>query len=126
MTPPPMRRPPPARRRMPRTGTGSPARRLPGYPEAMETGAQTIARGRDLALSVETFRRIAIANAVMLVVIVATGATVRLTGSGLGCKPGPGCDQRHFQPRSFHSYVEFGNRVVAFLTILLTLVTYAG
>jgi len=52
----------------------------------METGAQTLGRARELALSAETYRRIAIASAVMLVVIMATGATVRLTGSGLGCE----------------------------------------
>jgi heme a synthase len=90
----------------------------------MQTGAHTLGRVRELALSAATFRRIAIANAVMLVVIVATGATVRLTGSGLGCEHWPGCAQHHFEPRSFHSYVEFGNRVVAFLTICMTLATW--
>ena len=59
----------------------------------------------------------------MLVVIVATGATVRLTGSGLGCEHWPGCEPHHFEPKSFHSYIEFGNRVVAFFTILVTLAT---
>ena len=62
----------------------------------------------------------------MLIIIVATGATVRLTGSGLGCEHWPGCEQHHFEPRSFHSYIEFGNRVVAFFTILATLVTFVG
>ena len=38
------------------------------------------------------------------------GATGRLTGSGLGCEHWPGCEQHHFEPRSFHSYIEFGNR----------------
>src|SRR3954447_2716932 len=90
----------------------------------MQTGAQTLGRVRELTLSADTFRRIAIANAAMLVVIVATGATVRLTGSGLGCEHWPGCAQQHFAPRSFHSYVEFGNRVVAFLTICMTLITW--
>ena len=62
----------------------------------------------------------------MLVLIVATGATVRLTGSGLGCEHWPGCAQHHFEPRSFHSDIEFGNRVVAFFTILVTLATMIG
>jgi len=65
----------------------------------------------------------ALANVVMLIVIVATGATVRLTGSGLGCEHWPGCEPHHFEPKSFHSYIEFGNRVVAFFTILVTLAT---
>jgi cytochrome c oxidase assembly protein subunit 15 len=74
----------------------------------------------------DVFRRIAWANAVMLVVIVATGATVRLTGSGLGCEHWPGCQPHHFEPKSYHSYIEFSNRVIAFLTIVLTLVTFVA
>jgi cytochrome c oxidase assembly protein subunit 15 len=91
----------------------------------MQTGAHTLGRVRELALSAETFRRIAIANAVMLVVIIATGATVRLTGSGLGCHHWPGCTPNNpFPEQGFHSYVEFGNRVVAFITICVTLATW--
>ena len=77
-------------------------------------------------LSDAAFRRLAVANVVMLIVIVATGATLRLTGSGLGCEHWPGCQPHHFEPRSFHSDIEFGNRVVAFLTILVTLATAIG
>jgi cytochrome c oxidase assembly protein subunit 15 len=86
--------------------------------------AQPLARLRGLSLSPAGIRRLAIANAFALVLIVATGATVRLTGSGLGCEHWPGCEPHHFEPRSYHSYVEFGNRVVAFLTILTTLATW--
>ena len=91
----------------------------------MQTGAHTLGRVRGLALSAETFRRIAIGNAVMLVVIMATGATVRLTGSGLGCHHWPGCaPNQPFPEQGFHSYIEFGNRVVAFITICVTLATW--
>src|SRR5471030_1999860 len=90
----------------------------------MDASAQPFARLRGFALSAEAFRRLALANAVMLILIVATGATVRLTGSGLGCEHWPGCQQHHFEPKSFHSYIEFGNRVFAFFTILLTLITW--
>jgi cytochrome c oxidase assembly protein subunit 15 len=90
----------------------------------MDASAQPFARLRDLALSAEAFRRLALANAVMLILIVTTGATVRLTGSGLGCEHWPGCQQHHFEPKSFHSYIEFGNRVFAFFTILVTLITW--
>jgi cytochrome c oxidase assembly protein subunit 15 len=92
----------------------------------MESWAHPLARARELALSAPAFRRLAFANVAMLIVIVATGATVRLTGSGLGCEHWPGCEPHHFEPRSFHSYVEFGNRVVAFLTICVTLATWLG
>jgi cytochrome c oxidase assembly protein subunit 15 len=90
----------------------------------MDASAQPLARLRGFALSPSAFQRLAVANAVMLVLIVATGATVRLTGSGLGCEHWPGCQPHHFEPKSYHSYIEFGNRVFAFLTILLTLVTW--
>ena len=92
----------------------------------MSVGAQSLRRARSVALSETAFRRLAVANVVMLVVIVATGATVRLTGSGLGCEHWPGCQVHHFEPRSFHSDIEFGNRVVAFFTILTTLATMIG
>jgi cytochrome c oxidase assembly protein subunit 15 len=90
----------------------------------MSAGALRFARVRGLSLSGEAIHRFAVASAVMLVVIVATGATVRLTGSGLGCEHWPGCQPHHFEPRSFHSDIEFGNRVIAFFTILATLATW--
>jgi heme a synthase len=95
-----------------------------GYSDGVDAVAEPLARLRGLSLSPAGIRRLVVANAVALVLIVATGATVRLTGSGLGCEHWPGCEPHHFEPRSYHSYVEFGNRVVAFLTILTTLVTW--
>ncbi|HMJ02141.1 MAG TPA: COX15/CtaA family protein [Conexibacter sp.] len=46
-----------------------------------------------------------------LTVIVLTGAAVRLTDSGLGCPDWPRCYGRAVPPLSFHSVVEYGNRV---------------
>jgi cytochrome c oxidase assembly protein subunit 15 len=75
------------------------------------------------AVSAEAFRRIAIVVTGMLILIVATGATVRLTASGLGCQHWPGCQPGDpFPKKGYHSYVEFSNRVVAFFTVLGTLV----
>jgi cytochrome c oxidase assembly protein subunit 15 len=90
----------------------------------MDVGAQPVSRFRSLSLSDSAIRRLVLVNAAALVLIVATGATVRLTGSGLGCEHWPGCTPHHFEPKSGHSYVEFGNRVIAFLTILTTLATW--
>ena len=90
----------------------------------MDASAPPLARLRGIAISAQTLRRVTLLNAVMLVLIVATGATVRLTGSGLGCEHWPGCEPHHFQPKSFHSYIEFSNRVFAFFTILVTLLTW--
>lgn len=68
------------------------------------------------------FRQLAWFTVGLLIVIVATGATVRLTGSGLGCENWPGCAPGQFIPtKGYHSAVEFGNRVVAFVTVVTTL-----
>ena len=62
----------------------------------------------------------------MLVVIVASGATVRLTGSGLGCEHWPGCQAGDPFPKTgYHSDIEFSNRVVAAVAILATLAALA-
>jgi cytochrome c oxidase assembly protein subunit 15 len=72
------------------------------------------------------FRRVALAAVGMLVLIVATGATVRLTGSGLGCPHWPTCTTAHALPRGYHSDIEFSNRVVSALTVLTTLALAAA
>ena len=85
----------------------------------MET---SLPRLRGIVVSAEAFRRLALANALMLLVIVASGATVRLTASGLGCPHWPGCEGATQLPeKGYHSFIEFGNRIFAFVTVLLTL-----
>jgi cytochrome c oxidase assembly protein subunit 15 len=73
------------------------------------------------AVSPVVFRRIAFAAVGVLILIVATGATVRLTGSGLGCPHWPTCTTKHALPRGYHSDIEFSNRVVSAVTVLTTL-----
>jgi len=72
-------------------------------------------------LSAERFVWIAGAAVACLIGIVVTGATVRLTGSGLGCPHWPTCTTAHALPKGYHSNIEFANRVVSALTILATL-----
>jgi heme a synthase len=86
-----------------------------------------LARARGLELSRETFRRLALASAFWLWLIVVSGATVRLTNSGLGCEHWPGCTAGNPLPsKSYHSFIEFGNRLVSALTIVATLVAWLG
>jgi cytochrome c oxidase assembly protein subunit 15 len=81
-----------------------------------------LGRFRALALEPRAFRRLAALAALMLFVIVSTGATVRLTASGLGCEHWPGCQPGNPFPASgVHSYIEFGNRLVGGLTIFVAL-----
>src|SRR3954469_24095918 len=88
----------------------------------LESAERTIPRRQAPAASPAPLRRVAIFATAALVLIVATGATVRLTGSGLGCKHWPGCQAGDpFPKKGYHSYVEFSNRVVAFFTVLSTL-----
>lgn len=77
-----------------------------------------------LELSPFAFRRVALAAVGMLVLIVASGATVRLTGSGLGCPPVTvdisGC-VKAYGARGYHADIEFTNRVVSGITVLVGL-----
>jgi heme a synthase len=89
----------------------------------VDAGSASAALPRRLArtLSPVVFRRVAIAAVGMLVIIVASGATVRLTGSGLGCPKWPTCTNQHALPQSYHSYIEFTNRLISAVTIFTTL-----
>ena len=85
----------------------------------MSATASTLPRARALL----RFQWLAWWTVGWLLLIVATGATVRLTGSGLGCQHWPGCAPGAFIPKQgYHSDVEFSNRVVAALTVFTTLV----
>jgi cytochrome c oxidase assembly protein subunit 15 len=88
----------------------------------VSSASQALPTRARLAVSAETFRRLAIAAVGLLILIVATGATVRLTASGLGCKHWPGCQAGDpFPTKGYHSYIEFSNRIVAAITVFGTL-----
>jgi cytochrome c oxidase assembly protein subunit 15 len=59
-----------------------------------------------------TYRRITTVALASLVVIVVSGAAVRLTGSGLGCSDWPQCHQDRFvSAGQYHDTIEFVNRL---------------
>lgn len=63
----------------------------------------------------------------LLCAIVVTGASVRLTGSGLGCTDWPGCEQRRFLAAwEFKPMVEFVNRMITGLVSLAVIAAVAG
>ena len=91
----------------------------------MEAQSPRAARVRGFELSARAFLVVAVASAVSLYLIVVSGAVVRLTASGLGCESWPGCQPGAFFPESgHHSWVEFGNRIVALFPITLTLLAF--
>lgn len=75
-------------------------------------------------ISATRYQRIAALAGALLVLIILTGAAVRLTQSGLGCDNWPKCTQESLTPEwAFHGWIEFGNRL---LTIVIGFVVMAA
>jgi cytochrome c oxidase assembly protein subunit 15 len=67
------------------------------------------------AITPERFEKITKVALALLVLIVFTGAAVRLTGSGLGCPTWPKCTETSVHSSlTTHGVIEFGNRVLTF------------
>ena len=80
----------------------------------------------DLLTGRRSLRRWAVANLIANMVIVWTGALVRLTKSGLGCSTWPECDAGSYVPQpeaEWHAFIEFGNRTLTFVLIIIALGT---
>lgn len=82
-------------------------------------------RWRALTLTPAQLLPLVLAELTTLWLIVLTGAAVRLTDSGLGCRDWPGCEAGHPLPaKSGHAFIEFGNRLFGALTIAATLLAW--
>jgi cytochrome c oxidase assembly protein subunit 15 len=82
-----------------------------------------------LALTPETYRRITIAAAILLAIIIVTGGAVRLSGSGLGCSDWPTCEPGQLTPRhssDIHAMIEFLNRLFTGLVSIAVIVCVLG
>ncbi len=77
-----------------------------------------------LAVTPRQYRRLAYVTLAALTLIVATGAAVRLTGSGLGCPDWPRCYGKVLPPISLHALIEFGNRALSGLVGVLTVAAF--
>jgi cytochrome c oxidase assembly protein subunit 15 len=85
----------------------------------MEAGATRASRLPAVSLGV--FRKLTYAALGALLLIVVSGATVRLTASGLGCENWPRCGETFLPEKDFHALVEFGNRAVGIAVGIVTL-----
>ena len=74
------------------------------------------------------FKRLALWNLLAQAGIIVTGVAVRATGSGLGCPTWPRCTDGSYTPtveqaQSWHKYVEFGNRTLTFVLVIIAVST---
>src|SRR6185436_2041618 len=82
------------------------------------------ARHRVIAQDARAFERLARLLVVAMFLNIASGAFVRLTGSGLGCPDWPLCKGKPVPPFNYHPVIEFSNRAIALAGILTALLTY--
>jgi cytochrome c oxidase assembly protein subunit 15 len=84
-------------------------------------GSSSATENRRLpTVSVGTFRSLAVVSLAFSVLIVLSGAAVRLSGSGLGCPDWPSCYKTQFTPQlSYHPVIEFGNRMVTVVIVIV-------
>ena len=76
-------------------------------------------------------RRIFLINLIVQTGIIVTGATVRVTASGLGCPTWPECTDGSIVPTSaqaeaWHKYVEFGNRLLTVVLVVAAIAALVG
>ncbi len=75
-------------------------------------------------------RAIYVANLVAQCLIIVTGVVVRLTDSGLGCPTWPQCVPGSYTPtphqaQEWHKYIEFGNRLLTFVLVIIAIAVVA-
>ena len=76
---------------------------------------------------IPTFRWFAFATFLSMILIVLSGAAVRLTGSGLGCPDWPTCFRNRISGSwGIHHAIEYGNRFVTVLLTCLVIATFVA
>ncbi len=78
-------------------------------------------------VSAPTYRRIALVALCSQVLIMVTGAAVRLTSSGLGCADWPSCEEDRFIPTmDGHALIEFFNRSLSSVVLIAVVAAVLG
>lgn len=76
-------------------------------------------------ISEPVFRWFAFSSFLSMILIVLSGAAVRLTGSGLGCPDWPTCFKHRIAGSwSIHPFIEYANRMVTGTLIVVTATTF--
>jgi heme a synthase len=70
------------------------------------------------------FARLAFVLVLAMYLNVASGAFVRLSGSGLGCPDWPLCHGGPVPPAQYHAVIEFSNRAIALCGIVAAIATW--
>src|SRR5512132_3289922 len=110
------------RRSRARTGTRPGWSRFSSIWGVHVESSTALGRLRRLELSPTRFLQLTLISLGALWLIVLTGAAVRVTDSGLGCRHWPGCEAGHPLPaKDYPAFIEIGNRVFGGVTILITL-----
>jgi cytochrome c oxidase assembly protein subunit 15 len=98
-----------------------------GDPPSPRPRRRLVDRIRGFRISAEAYQRVTAVALGLLVLIVVTGAAVRLTGSGLGCTDWPTCqNNRVVAPLQYHAWMEFGNRLVTGLVAIAVVLAVLG
>ena len=86
---------------------------------------ETLRRRAALPRSAVSMRRLSLVLVVVMWVNIASGALVRVTGSGLGCPNWPTCSgARPIPAVDQHAIIEFSNRLVAFGGIVVAVAAW--
>jgi cytochrome c oxidase assembly protein subunit 15 len=81
------------------------------------------------SLSPAAYRKVVLVAAILLAIIIVSGASVRLTNSGLGCPVGISCPESQLQahgPSSEHATIEHVNRLFTGLVSIAVILAVLG